>query len=285
MNLTGAEELARRGELYPGVILHGSSAEVRLEAGVRLGRTLLCERAAESRPCGECRHCRRIALPGGDGEVFHPDFQVLARDLKTSTSVEATKTMLRTAQVRPFEARGQVFLVTSAESLTGAAANALLKNLEEPARSAPRHFLLLAPSSVDLLPTLRSRSLSIYLGSATQLGEEGVAELAAEIARHVELYLESGSAVYLLAMARSLERAGQWQDVRASHPWVLAASSIVRALRDADIPSAAHRPLLALAEDLLGAATLRLRGIPPLRLLEGLITRQLAPLGGSRLQS
>ena len=82
---------------------------------------------------------------------------VLERDLKTSTSVEATKSFLQAAQLSPFEARGQVFVIASADTLTGEAANALLKTLEEPHSGAPRHFVLLAPSRFDLLPTVRSR--------------------------------------------------------------------------------------------------------------------------------
>ncbi|HEX9944938.1 MAG TPA: hypothetical protein VGG03_23255, partial [Thermoanaerobaculia bacterium] len=145
MNLPAALASARQGRLYPSVILDGGDAEARRRAALDLARTLLCEAPPESRPCGVCRHCRRIGWPGPGqaGEApFHPDFQVLERDLKVSTSVDATRELLRTAQVSPFEARGQVFVIASAESLTGEAANALLKSLEEPHTSAPRNFFL-----------------------------------------------------------------------------------------------------------------------------------------------
>ncbi|HEX4960122.1 MAG TPA: hypothetical protein VF173_04740, partial [Thermoanaerobaculia bacterium] len=166
MSLAAALTSARQGRLYPAVILDGGDAEARRQAAVKLARTLLCEAPPEARPCGVCRHCRRIVWPGEEETAFHPDFQVLERDLKASTSVDATRELLKTAQVSPFEARGQVFVIASAESLTGEAANALLKNLEEPHVSSPRHFLLLAPSRLDLLPTLRSRSLAVFLGAA-----------------------------------------------------------------------------------------------------------------------
>jgi hypothetical protein len=111
---------ARRGHLYPSVILDGGNAEARRNAALELARALLCDAPAAERPCGVCRHCRRVVWPGEDeGTPFHPDFQVLERDLKASTSVDATREMLRTAQVSPYEARGQVFVVASAESLTG----------------------------------------------------------------------------------------------------------------------------------------------------------------------
>src|SRR6185503_2029853 len=149
VNRGAALDMARESRLYPSVILHGGNAELRRESAVELGRTLLCEAPAAARPCGICRHCRRIAWPGDDAP-FHPDFQVLLRDLKTATSVDATRELLRTAQVSPFEARGQVFVIANAETLSPEAANALLKMLEEPHVTSPRHFLLLAPASQDL---------------------------------------------------------------------------------------------------------------------------------------
>ncbi len=267
--------LARRGELYPSVILHGNEAEARQRAALSLGRTLLCQRLAEERPCDSCRHCQRLVWPGKDSEAFHPDFQVLERDLKTTTSVDAVKKLLRIAQVSPFEARGQVFVIASAESLSGEAANALLKSLEEPAMSAPRHFLLLAPSQFDLLSTLRSRSLAVYLGAAEAVSEEGSESMAEEVAQCVKAFSETGAGVYLLSLAAVLAAAGGWQDPRSGRPWAVAARALVNSLNEPGVPSGARRRLLALAEELLGAPSLRVRGISPERILEGLVVKHL----------
>lgn len=138
-------DLARAGRLYPAVILHGGTEEGRRAAAIELARALLCERErADDRPCGACRHCRRVVWPGEGEERFHPDFLVLGRDLKTSTSAEATRGWLKTAQVASFEARGQVFAVAEADSLSAEAGDSLLKAIEEPGLGNPRHFLLLA---------------------------------------------------------------------------------------------------------------------------------------------
>ncbi|MGD2115058.1 MAG: hypothetical protein PVG07_08395 [Acidobacteriota bacterium] len=311
MNGDEARELARRGELYPGVILHGATDPARRGAALELARTLLCDAAPDERPCGRCRHCRRIPLPepseptddgAGRSELFHPDLQILERDLKTSTSVEATKAFLKTAQVSPFEARGQVFVITNAETLSGEAANALLKTLEEPHTSAPRHFLLLAPSRLDLLPTLRSRSLSVYLGPAESLPDDEVEPLADDLAGCLAGWLETGSSAWLLAAASAIETAGDWSDPRAQRPWALGARALVLArdrVRDRlpalDGPSADEeglarlsRGVLAAAEDLLGAPSYRLRSIPAARILDGVLAHRLAssgtaPGGGDRL--
>jgi len=279
LNLAAALAAARQGRLYPSVILDGGNAAARRAAALDLARALLCEAAPEARPCGVCRHCRRIAGPpeGGAGDApFHPDFQVLERDLKVSTSVDATRELLKTAQVSPFEARGQVFVIASAESLTGEAANALLKSLEEPHTSAPRHFLLLAPSRLDLLPTLRSRSLAVFLGPAEPVSLEEVEPLARAFSAAVAAWAASRSLIYLLSAAAALEKAGGWEDARSGRPWTVAAAAVLRSLELEDGPASARKARLALAEALLEAPALRLRGISAERILEGLVARHLA---------
>ena len=121
------------------------------------------------------------------------------------TSVEATKRFVETAQMTPFEARGQVFVIASAESLSAGAADALLKNLEEPHEGSPRHFLLLAPSQFDLSPTLRSRSLSIFLGASERLDEGPVAAIGLTCQRSTCL-------VWDRETGQALTPALSWQD-------------------------------------------------------------------------
>lgn len=281
MKLDGALALAREGRLYPSLIVHGADLERRRRAAVELARTVLCEVDAVERPCGRCRHCSRIQGLG-EGDAFHPDYQVLERDLKTSTSVAATRAFAQTAQVAPFEARGQVFVVASAESLTGEAANALLKVLEEPAATAPRHFLLLAPSQFDLLDTLRSRSWALYLGPAAELEAERVETLLDGIAPAVAGWRESRSEVFLLAFAATLADAGDFRDARSQLPWSIAAAAVERSALASDVDTETRRRLLALAESLLAAPALRLRGIPAARILDGLTVRHLASADGAR---
>ena len=262
--------IAREGRLYPAVILHGGDPSARRRAAGALARVLLCAAPPAERPCGRCRHCPRLAAQE-DGSGFHPDFHLLERDLKTVTSVEATKAFLRGSQVPPFEAAGQVFVVTSAETLSGEAANALLKTLEEPPGRTTRHFLLLAPSHLDLLPTLRSRSLAVYLGGAARPEGEDLDELADELTRLVEAYAESGNAAELLAAAAVLKRSGDFRQVAAAEPWERAAAVAVRSAA----ASSRRRGLLELAGDLLAAPPFRARGVSPDRWLEGCVQKRL----------
>jgi hypothetical protein len=280
VNLEAAERAARGNNLYPAVILHGGDEASRQQAAVQLARTLLCAAAPTERPCGVCLHCRRIAWEAGTADgPFHADFQVLRRDLKTATSVDATRELMRTAQLSPFEARGQVFVIANAETLSGEAANALLKTLEEPGVGAPRHFLLLAPARLDLLPTLRSRALAVFLGAAEQIDAQQAAPLARAFGAALTAFTSTGSPLHLLTAAEALGAAGGWEDPRAGRPWALAATAVRDALAATPVAPEIRRQGLALAEALLGAPTLRLRGIPAERILEGLVARHLTPAG------
>jgi len=276
MNLAATEELARLGRLYPAVILHGRTMEDRQAAALGLARTLLCEAAREQRPCGTCKHCLRIVWPSTRTDAFHPDFRVLERDLKTSTSVAATKALLKDAQVSPFEARGQVFVLASAESLTGEAANALLKTLEEPHTSAPRHFLLLSPSQFDLLATVRSRSLAVFLGLSNSSFSEEMEGMAERFAGCVQGFMSSGSTLHLLAGAEVLGGVSSWKDPRDAGAWSQAAAIVRRSCDLVD--SRGKRCLLALAEELLGGWQSRVRGVRAQRILEGMVVEQLLAL-------
>jgi DNA polymerase-3 subunit delta' len=287
--LARVQALSRAGRLYPSLILHGSDDAGRRAAAAELARTLLCEQGdPAARPCGGCRHCRRIVAspapprdgkpPKGDEErPFHPDFAVLERDAKTVTSAEATRDFLRAAHSAPFEARGQVFVVAEADTLSGEAADALLKLLEEPGLGAPRHFLLLAPSRLDLSATLRSRSLAVYLGAATREDPAKLAKLADGLAANLAQFARRRSGLDLLDAAAKLAKAGDFKDARAQVAWS-AAAEVVRAAAMSDAtPAHLRRPLLDLAHDLLAEAPpLRLRGISAERILEGLVSRRLA---------
>jgi DNA polymerase-3 subunit delta' len=274
LRLDDALALARTGRLYPSLIVHGGDAEARLAAADRFARTLLCEAEPVARPCGRCRHCRRVTVEAG-AEVFHPDFALLRRDLKTATSVDATRELLRLTQQTPFEARGQVLVIADAGSLTPEAANSLLKQLEEPPVRAPRNFLLLAAAQEELLPTLRSRSWSVWLGAGEALPGDRVASVAGDLSVALAAFRAHRSPLYLLLAAQALEEAGGWEDLRAERPWGVAAAAALACAREA--PAAEERRrLLALAEALLDGSQYRLRSIPATRILDGLVFRHLA---------
>ncbi|UGY92313.1 DNA polymerase III subunit delta' [Streptomyces gobiensis] len=104
--------------------------------------------------CGFCDGCH-TALVG-----THADVEVIRTDLLT-IGVKETRELVRRAQLSPAGGRWQVIVLEDADRLTEGAGNVLLKAIEEP---APRTvWLLCAPSTEDVLPTIRSRCRHLAL--------------------------------------------------------------------------------------------------------------------------
>ncbi len=286
MNFDSVVQLAAEGRLYPSVILYGSGQEERQQAALEIARSFLCLNPVPQRPCAvhglePCRHCRRLVWPAKGEELFHPDLHVLERDLRTSTSVAATKEFLVQAYSSPFEARGQVYVIAEADTLGGAAADALLKLLEEPPTRTPRQFLLLAASQLDLLVTLRSRSLAVFLGSREGLETDLIEPVSQDLAMALDAFFEDAAAIHLLSAADILGRFDGWQDPRARRPWAMAAAALVHYLEMRSLEPRQRRAILDLAQELLEGPRWRMRGITQSRLLEGWIVRWLSPLAPS----
>ena len=105
---------------------------------------LLCQYGG----CGECSSCRQVRAG------THADL-LLVRPEGLSYGVKQTRDLVLRAAGAPSGGRWHVVLFEDADRCTEAAANALLKAIEEP---APRTvWLLCSPSAEDLVTTIRSR--------------------------------------------------------------------------------------------------------------------------------
>jgi DNA polymerase-3 subunit delta' len=133
-----------------------------------LAAALCCDGAAPL-PCGACAHCRKIAAS------THPDVRFLgAPEGKHRIPIEAVREAERWLAVSPHEARAKILVVDPAEEMTDAAANAILKTLEEPRSGS---FIVLVTSAASaLLPTVRSRCQIVRF---RPLGDETVASILA----------------------------------------------------------------------------------------------------------
>jgi len=80
---------------------------------------------------------------------------------KREIPVAAVREMVAEAPTLPNEAERKVYIVEPADSLNPSAQNAFLKLLEEPPSFVT--FLLLAENPLALLPTVRSRCMSLSL--------------------------------------------------------------------------------------------------------------------------
>jgi len=104
--------------------------------------------------CGECASCRQVRAG------THADL-LLVQPQGLSYGVRETRDLVLRAAGAPSGGRWRVVLFEDADRCTEAAANALLKAIEEP---APRTvWLLCSPSAEDLVTTIRSRCRVIAL--------------------------------------------------------------------------------------------------------------------------
>ena len=158
-------------------LVTGPPGSGRSVAAVALAAGLVCP----DEGCGECDVCRTVMSHA------HPDVTVV-RSTTLSHGKEQTKALVVAAAGTPVTAPWRVIVVEDADRMTEAAANTLLKVIEEP---APRTvWILCAPSVEDLLPTIRSRTRHVALRvpsarSVAQLLEaEGVDAPMASFAAH-----------------------------------------------------------------------------------------------------
>ncbi|MFM7293860.1 MAG: DNA polymerase III subunit delta' [Burkholderiales bacterium] len=164
-------ELIARGEALPhALLIHGRSGVGKIEFARALAQSLLCEAPEDGFACGECAAC------GWFCEGNHPDFrQLLPESMLDEASTDEVvadvddKDKKKSREIKIDQIRGiadfmalsthrdgyRILLVHPAEAMNSAAANAMLKTLEEP---APRSVILLVSDQIGrLLATIRSR--------------------------------------------------------------------------------------------------------------------------------
>lgn len=161
----------RKQRLAPAYLFAGPDGVGRAIAARWFVRALLCpQRAAgEELPCGRCSSCRRILQDNHPDLLWvEPTYKHQGKLVTMAETVSAGLKLKSTPQVRleqvraifqfsartPLESRRSAIVITAAETLAEAAANALLKTLEEPQQS---YLILLATDPAHLLSTIVSR--------------------------------------------------------------------------------------------------------------------------------
>jgi DNA polymerase III subunit delta' len=191
-------------------------------------------------------------LLGDEGRVerrSHPDLYVL-EPLGDQIRIDAIRELRHDLHMRPFEADRRVYLVFSAQLLNDEAADALLKDLEEP---PPYAVLVLVADELGPLPeTIRSRC---QLVPFRRLSERAVRD---EIgARAPGLPEEEQRALARLAAGR-LDRAERLLDAGAASRRGALLELARAAYRDPDFdPAAASRRLLDAAREVGAEARAR----------------------------
>jgi DNA polymerase-3 subunit delta' len=82
---------------------------------------------------------------------------------ETSIKIDEMREVVEYSRMFPMNEKYRIIIVHDADRMNEASQNLILKSIEEPAESTI--WLLLAPSSADLLPTIRSRARLIHLNT------------------------------------------------------------------------------------------------------------------------
>ncbi len=250
------EILARRDTLPHALLFSGREGIGKIDFVRKLAQSLACEApAADGAACGACQSCRWFAADS------HPDYREIRPEALRTAGQDADDTGVEqetaaskrkpSQEIRIEDVRGLqdfIFLTSHqrggktivfypAETLNTNAANALLKNLEEP--PAGTRFMLVAHRPAELPATIHSRCQKVLLPTPQSdvaerwLREQGIAEPALSLA-------QTGNAPLL---SLTLNDAAYWDQRK----------SVLNGL------TARDGEMLALAE--------RLRDIPAVRLL------------------
>ena len=165
------------GRLGHGLLLCGPEKLGKRAVAERLAQRVLCRTPAGDRPCGRCRSCTLFQArtqadpvetrPDGSlahpwGHPGHPDagfvghaFNDKTKKMRGEIVIEQIRALSERLALTPQAGGAQVVIVDPADAINHAAANALLKTLEEP---VPGRYLWLVTAHPQALPaTIRSR--------------------------------------------------------------------------------------------------------------------------------
>ena len=170
-----------------GLLFKGNKGIGKLDLAMNFAQSLLCEHPdGKQMACGTCPSCHWFT------QGSHPDFRLIQPEVLSLDGEETESGKKPSKQISVDQIRGladffgmsahqggrRVIVVHPAEAMNTNAANALLKNLEEPPQGLL--FILVSHKPQQLLPTILSRCLSFALPapdveSATNwLREQGV---------------------------------------------------------------------------------------------------------------
>lgn len=125
-----------------------------------LAAAILCHAPVHNQACGHCKACRALAAG------THPDFFQIQPESETKATpairIEAVRKLQEEIARIPLLSERRVVIMQEADKMNEAAANCLLKTIEEP--SGQIVFILLTSRPSALLDTIISRCMRVEFG-------------------------------------------------------------------------------------------------------------------------
>lgn len=151
--ITTLERLKKQNALHHAYCIVSPSVEDIDAALKRITHIIVCDKAPS---CGACRNC--VAFDNG----VHPDIHWISANAGENIKIDAVHALRSAIAHKPQVSKWSIGVITKAHQLTVAAANALLKSIEEP----PTHTIVLLGTTSEraLLPTIQSRVHILRLG-------------------------------------------------------------------------------------------------------------------------
>jgi DNA polymerase-3 subunit delta' len=142
--------------LHHGILIMGAVGLGKGELAYAMANHLLCaELSSQRQACGKCKSCLLFAAK------THPDLQHIVPE--KSIGVDLVRQAINKLNSSAQLSGNKVLVIENAEFMTEAAANALLKTLEEP--TAKTFILLTSSDQQKLLPTILSRCSKLLVAT------------------------------------------------------------------------------------------------------------------------
>lgn len=190
-----------------------------------------------------------IAEPGLDGAGvarhlahYHRSDVLTVSPLPQKNIISTEQIRDLTAILRTYSSVRRVVIINPANIMTESAQNALLKTLEEP--NPNTHFLLIAETSTDLLPTIQSRCQQLTLHRTTASQDAQLLEktaLTPQEKRQIA-FLAAGLPLLITELSQDAKKLAERQTIAADAKHILehpsSYASLKCALRYTDRASA-----------------------------------------------
>lgn len=167
--LAKLQALKLSGDLAHAWLFVGPDINLQLSTAIEFSKWLLCAQPQTAIACGACKQCLLFAAG------TNPDYCYITIEADSSSIlIDSVRVLNNFLAAKAQFGQQKVVVLSPAEKLNKQAANALLKNLEEP--GADNILILCAMHEKLLLPTIVSRCQILRFDDVQKSTESGVDE-------------------------------------------------------------------------------------------------------------